>query len=303
MEGYWPLQIEKMVTSTAVTYSQYMIPRGTIVQLNATVLTNIQICKDYVSYGDFGDSWRDQFYGDSQESGEPLSRVTDIWSSDADGATLDNDCWGTSLTSNEPVLDKVDPTQGLRTLEFSQADQDDLFWTFLNCGWRKTGGGSLYGRPLPGDIDLSLVVDHIETAAGNVMQWQIQASKRGDTTEIQYWNDTGTAWTTTATWNDITGSGTYAQYEGTWTTLTGAGEVGGYTYTVFFRSKADAAQTSCFEHVSVVWTMADLQGFIIGSTDGTVGHPGYVFTMPFDGRIAADAGGAGILYIQELRRN
>jgi hypothetical protein len=294
------MQIEKMTTSTTVTYSQFQIPKGTIVQLDATVLTNIQICKDFVWRGDLGDTWRDQWYGDGDDGGGNLTHVTRFWSSDADGATLNNFGWTAYSTTNEPTLNKVDNDQGLRGMEFLADDQDDYF--VVDLGGYVDRRGNYLQKALPGGVQMAVVVDHKDSDATKLLQYQVVKSARGDTSNLQY-DDGSDGWTDTVTWNDVTGSATYAQFAGGWKTATAAGEVGAYTYELRFRPKANyAAEDFKIEHISCVWEMGDLQGFPIGSVDGTVGYPGYVFEMPFDGRIAADAGGAGILYISELLR-
>jgi len=256
--GY-PELIEQLVISTTPAYSVATLFPGEMVRVVVTDETYLKFVPEYVFGGKFGD-----------EGYEPARYIFD---SDAEDAEFSNLNWDMSESPDQTVvtLNKTSPIAGLRDLEFCLDDQDTILKIPLN--------GDINGnsRVFPTASEAMILrIRHLDSDVLKLLQWMIQESGDG-TTGVQYWDDGGGVWTTTPTWNDLTGSATDATHSFTWTTDQTR------KYQLKLRPKADYASETCkIDSVSCFPSMTSATGSLLDA------EIEYFFEVNFRCKLAFD---------------
>lgn len=279
-----PRSLQHLTINQAAAYS-VPIERGTVVYLNATDAALIEVVREEVFGGFFGATRALRSRTDSNIYDKP----DNIFVADSDESLLRTDgVWDISqIVTNRPRLDKPTTVQDHR-LKMLQDDQDDEIWLPLGT-WIGRNGMPGGARDLRAATTMIARVLHIDDDANDPLQIAI-VEEYANEASVQYWDDGGSAWTTTETWNGITGSATLATFDMTWTT----DSVG--RYRVGLRPGGDDASTNAYINELGIFKA-------IGATEGTRinANVGYVFAAPYRCRIAAisDAD-TKVLYIASL---
>lgn len=218
--------------STTAAYSDFVVPPNVLVAIGATDGSKVKLVREYVYGAELGRSRYApflEFYSTKNTNGVAAAGLTDAWTK--------------SGFVNQPVLIRNGVEKDGELKIFQDAQAGELRFKLGN-GVR---GGKVIRARVPGPTaSLLLRVSHDDDDALELLQYQIRELRRSATDQTRYWDGTGNAWTTTLTWNDITGSATLATFTEAFSTdETGIGDIytegGGAVYDCAIRSKADYA--------------------------------------------------------------
>lgn len=272
LAGSNPVHVEQLTIDTTPVYSVNVFQRGQVVRVIASVDAYVKFVREHVPNGLFGDGFHEI--------------AQNIFTADVEDAPFDPSAlWRPVIVTNQPTLNKTSPIAGARDLELNLADQDDEVRILL-AHRRRLGEGLVQPFRLKAVTNHVVRVRHIESNALNSIEFQLRYTNAANT--VRYF-EVGVGWTSTPTWNAITGSATEVTED-----FAVATEEEG-VYELRLRSDGDAAETARIDQVGFIEAQGDLDGAFLNA------EVEYIFALPFRARVACDGSAAGTLRIDDMR--
>lgn len=182
-------------------YSKFVIPPHTLVRISANDPANVRLCREYIYGAELGRSGFapfEEFYASDDNLAVAAAGITDAWTK--------------SGFVNQPQLLRAGVVEDGELKIFQDESDGEIRF--------KTGNGARAGKTIrakiaPAAMDLIFRVRHDDDDALETIDYQIRELRRSATDQTKYWDDGGGAWTTTLTWNTITGSASEVTFTAT----------------------------------------------------------------------------------------